>query len=134
MSTIQELARTAYDALETKTRDNGDSFICIRDGSPKWIQEMIHTAHADMWPDDYKYEFSRDALHGQQQTRTHDIAYIRQLLLVNMAGQPLQRIAGHGIVTQLREAGRGGSETAWPEVRRHGHEWVRTSSRPESRS
>lgn len=44
--------------LERKTRDNGESFICLRDGAPEWMKEAIREAHGDMLPNDWSYRFA----------------------------------------------------------------------------
>lgn len=51
MKQLQEF----YDALEGKTRDNGDEFVCFRDGSPAWMTAIVRDIHQDMLPDDTKY-------------------------------------------------------------------------------
>ena len=61
MPTIQETARQLYDAFETKTRANGDSFVSLKDGSPDWMADACHTAHGDMFPDDWRYRAIQDA-------------------------------------------------------------------------
>lgn len=62
MSTMQELAQIAYDSLETKTRDNGDTFITRKDDAPAWLEDVCYAAHDGMFPDDYKYEFIKAAV------------------------------------------------------------------------
>lgn len=63
MTTIQELATQLYDAFQTKTRDNGHEFVCLKDGSPEWMADVIRAAHdnADMLPDDWRYRFIMEA-------------------------------------------------------------------------
>lgn len=51
-----EKAQLLYDALETKTRENGDKFVCLKDGSPKWMTEVIRGIHGDKLPDDTTYD------------------------------------------------------------------------------
>lgn len=55
MATLQQLASQLFDAMETKTRDNGDSFVKLAEGSPEWMTEAVHAAHGDMLPDDWRY-------------------------------------------------------------------------------
>lgn len=54
---INEKAQALYDALETKTRDNGDKFVSLKDGSPEWMTQVIREIHGDKLPDDTTYEF-----------------------------------------------------------------------------
>lgn len=47
-------------AFETRTRDNGGRFVCLRDDCPSWIDsDVMHDIHAaldDRLPDDWVYE------------------------------------------------------------------------------
>jgi hypothetical protein len=58
---LQRLAKIAAQSFEVATRDNGDEFVRITDGSPGWITELVHAAHGDMLPDDYRYRWAADA-------------------------------------------------------------------------
>lgn len=60
--TIQTLANQVYDAMEQRTRNNGEAFYCFKDGSPQWMTDMAMEAHGDMLPDDYRYEFIRESI------------------------------------------------------------------------
>lgn len=62
-------AQEAYDSFEQRTRDNGNTFYTLKDDARAeigqergWIQEMCFTAHGDMLPDDWRYEFIHSAL------------------------------------------------------------------------
>lgn len=59
--TVQQLARELADAFEGTERANGDEIRILRDGSPEWMREVVHTAHGDMFPDDYRYEAIENA-------------------------------------------------------------------------
>ncbi len=60
---INEAASMASKWFQVKTRDNGDSFTCLKDGAPKFIKTMVHAAHeTDMLPDDYIYTWVSEAL------------------------------------------------------------------------
>jgi hypothetical protein len=61
-TTIKELAQEAADWFVSDKRDNGDSFIKTKDDRPDWLTELIHDAHGDMFPDDYRYRFIASAL------------------------------------------------------------------------
>ncbi len=52
---IETLACALSEAFEGGTRDNGDKFRKLRQGSPEWMTDAIHEAHADMMPDDWRY-------------------------------------------------------------------------------
>jgi hypothetical protein len=55
--TVQELASELSKAFETETRNNGDEFVSLRDGSPQWMTDAVHKAHGDKMPDDHIYRF-----------------------------------------------------------------------------
>lgn len=63
MATIKALAGELYRAFQAKTRDNGDTFYCLQDGSPEWMTDAIRAAHdsANMLPDDWRYDAIREA-------------------------------------------------------------------------
>lgn len=59
---IQRLAKVAAQSFEVATRDNGDEFYHITDGSPEWVTDLVHAAHgSDFLPDDYRYKWAADA-------------------------------------------------------------------------
>jgi len=60
--TIQELSKETATYFETRKRADGESFICCKDNRPDWITDMIHDAHGDMLPDDYRYRWIVSAL------------------------------------------------------------------------
>ena len=62
MPTIKTLAAEALAHMVEKTRDNGESFWCFDKDAPSWCSELAHHAHGDMMPDDWRYEFIREAL------------------------------------------------------------------------
>ena len=58
---IQKLSTEIADNLTSKQRDNGNSFYCIKDNAPSWVNDVMYNCHADMLPDDYKYQFINEA-------------------------------------------------------------------------
>ncbi len=61
--TLITLARQYYQAFEHDKRTDGSQFWKRRDTcSEDHLQQLCFDAHADMLPDDYKYEFIIDAL------------------------------------------------------------------------
>lgn len=61
-TSVQQLAKQAYDCFEPKTRDSGEVFYTLKDGSPEWVSELVHTAHGDDFlPDDYRYKWAMEA-------------------------------------------------------------------------
>lgn len=58
---IRNFAQSMYDAFETKTRDSGETFVSLKDGSPEWMTEIVHSAHGDMMPDDFRYRITKAA-------------------------------------------------------------------------
>lgn len=61
MSTIHELARQMSEAFETRTREDGERFDALRDGSPEWMTDVCMDAHDSMLPDDWRYRMIRAA-------------------------------------------------------------------------
>ena len=51
----QELAREFARSFETRTRDNGESFVYLEEGAPDWMQDALRDAHGDMFPDDWRF-------------------------------------------------------------------------------
>ena len=69
---IQELAAHALEYFEQKTRGEGEEatrFWTMTNQHPIWVKEMIHKAHEDMMPDDYKYEYVVDTLDALNEDR-----------------------------------------------------------------
>lgn len=72
-TTLETIAREAYDWLETARRATGDTetgpredgeeYVRIRDGAPDWVTDLVYTAHgSDFLPDDWKYAAIRSAV------------------------------------------------------------------------
>lgn len=61
MATIKTLASALYDAFETATRDNGQTFHKLKADAPEWMTDAVHAAHGDMMPDDWRYQAIRAA-------------------------------------------------------------------------
>lgn len=62
MSEYRIHAGEAREWFELAERPNGDSFWRCKDGTPEWVKDMVHRAHGDMLPDDWRYAFIVDAL------------------------------------------------------------------------
>lgn len=56
---VQKLADEAYEYLR---RDEGRDIVLPVDGAPTWFTDLCRSAHGEMWPDDWRYEFIGDAL------------------------------------------------------------------------
>jgi hypothetical protein len=61
-TTFAAKAGEAYDWLETATRDDGESYVRTKDDAPEWVTRLVHEAHGDFLPDDWRYECVRAAL------------------------------------------------------------------------
>lgn len=59
---LQEIAKRILNQFESGQRNDGSEFISFKDGTPEWMINIVHEAHGDMMPDDYKYRFSHDAI------------------------------------------------------------------------
>lgn len=58
---IKNLAEQLSNAFETRARTTGEEFVCLKDGSPDWMRDVIRSAHGDAMPNDTIYEFCRRA-------------------------------------------------------------------------
>lgn len=61
-ATLMDVVREAEASFTTKVRDNGVRFVLTTDDAPEWVSEMCRTAHADMLPDDTRYNMIRAAV------------------------------------------------------------------------
>lgn len=60
--TLATLAGESYDWFTTKSRDDGTSYVVLKDGAPEWVQDLVRTAHGDFLSDDWRYASIRSAL------------------------------------------------------------------------
>jgi hypothetical protein len=76
MTNLTQTARALADAFERKTRDNGESFYCLKDGAPDWMQDALHAAHdgGDMMPNDWSYSLAHDMAHHIAEALEYDAA------------------------------------------------------------
>ena len=72
--TGQELAKLARCAFSLETRDNGSEYWRRNPCAPDWITELCHTAHGDMLPEDYRYQFIVEALDALEEAEDPDEA------------------------------------------------------------
>lgn len=59
---LQDLAGFYEGFFFKKKRDDGEEFWLVKDDAPEELKTLIQEAHEDMFPDDYKYQFIREAL------------------------------------------------------------------------
>ena len=59
---LQQLAGEAYDCFETVTKDNGEEFVRVKDGSPEWVTQLVYKAHGEFLPDEWRYRTIQNAL------------------------------------------------------------------------
>jgi hypothetical protein len=62
MTTVQELATQFRSHFTEDTRANGEKFWKAEYEGMEGLDELIRTAHSDMMPEDWKYQFIVDAL------------------------------------------------------------------------
>lgn len=49
--------------FETRKRDDGSEFVCLKDSAPEWASDFVREAHGtEMLPDDYRYRWIAEAL------------------------------------------------------------------------
>lgn len=81
-TTLSTLADEAYNWFETAYRDEArrdeTRYIRLKDGRPEWIHDLVHSAHGDFGPDDWRYECIRAALNAIDENEgdedSHDFA------------------------------------------------------------
>jgi len=61
MRSIVETAQELHDALIWDERDDGAKFVRLRGGEEDWMIGACGAAHDDMFPDDWRYEFIKEA-------------------------------------------------------------------------
>lgn len=72
-ATIQDAAATMRGFFHTFKRNENDRILWrTQDDTPEWVTELCHTAHGDMLPDDWRYEFIVDALDAITETDRDD--------------------------------------------------------------
>lgn len=59
--TVQRLAGEAYALFYSDTRDDGASFVALKNEAPEWLRDIVYEAHADFGPDDFRYDVIQDA-------------------------------------------------------------------------
>lgn len=58
----QQQVQVVTEALSYLRRDRERDVVLPISGAPEWFVDLCRTAHADMMPDDWRYEFIQDAL------------------------------------------------------------------------
>lgn len=59
-------------AFETAKRDDGTSFVRLKDGSPDWMTDVCREAHGGMLPDDMRYKMIREVVDIMTETEDED--------------------------------------------------------------
>lgn len=62
MSSIQETAKEASSYFTGLKRNDNEEIRILKDGAPEWVTDLIHKAHGDMLPDDYRFAIIEEAL------------------------------------------------------------------------
>lgn len=57
----QKLAGEAFDAFETRTREDDTNFVTLKHEHPDWVHDAVMTAHGDFLPEDWRYDKIQDA-------------------------------------------------------------------------
>lgn len=61
--TIKELAQEVLNNMETKKRDNGDSFVCLKSHDTQWHVDLCQKAHNGIMPNDFVYDEIENSLY-----------------------------------------------------------------------
>ena len=63
MQTINALAQSVQGCFEIRTRStDGSEFTCLGDSRPEWLAQALRLAHRGMVPDDYIFNWCREAV------------------------------------------------------------------------
>lgn len=105
MPNLTQTARALADAFERKTRDNGESFYCLKDGRPEWMQNALFAAHGYgyMLPNDWCYHLARRMAEHIAESLEYDAARDLQEIVIEGAaslvpccnGERLAWLASH---------------------------------------
>lgn len=68
MTTLATLARQMSEQFHVAKRTDGSDYVCLRDGHPEWMTDVVHAAHGDMLPDDWRYRMISDAVSAIAET------------------------------------------------------------------
>ena len=60
--TTQTAAAEALAHFTQDTRKDGERFYLLTDDAPEWVRDLVHDAHGDFMPDDFRYAMVRDSL------------------------------------------------------------------------
>lgn len=66
---LDELAAHANSFFVAKQRSGGETFWSLKTPHPEWVLEMVHKAHGDILPEDYKYLYVVEALDALEEGR-----------------------------------------------------------------
>jgi hypothetical protein len=83
MAVLQDKAQAFVGYLETRTRNNGDRFVCAKDDAPGWVADIIRAVHGDLSPDDWTYQTisdCADALAEGSEREPESDTYTRDLI------------------------------------------------------
>lgn len=72
MTNLAETARLFANAFDRRTRDNGDTFLALKDGAPDWMRDALYNAHGGMLPDDHCYRMADEAADAIAETLEYD--------------------------------------------------------------
>lgn len=72
MTNLAETARLFANAFDRRTRDNGDTFLTLKDGAPDWMRDALYNAHGGMLPDDHFYRMADEAADAIAETLEYD--------------------------------------------------------------
>ena len=61
-TTPQDLAAQAHAFFEARERGEGERFTTTRYDSPEWLRDLVHEAHGEFLPDDWRYSTIHNAL------------------------------------------------------------------------
>jgi hypothetical protein len=68
----ERLAKPAAEANSYLRRDTARDTLLPADGAPQWFTDLCHHAHANMMPNDWRFEFVQDVLNALEDGADED--------------------------------------------------------------
>ena len=86
--TIQELAQEVLSNMETKTRDTGREFFCLKDHKIEWMVDLCRKAHDGTMPNDFVYDVIESSLYWIKDQEGADAQSIREQIFEDNLIEP----------------------------------------------
>ena len=105
-------------AFETATRDSGEAFVRLKQGSPDWMSDVIREAHdhAQILPDDSRYVMIREVARGIEDLTDWDDRHEMIDALVDVTFHGLAQWLAADPARRMGHCDVACEEMGWPEA------------------